>query len=305
MKAKNVFLFLVLLLVALPVYIWAGTQLRANRSPEKAGFRLRDLPLPVNFYRVAAGEFSGLSADFLYLNIAAALGGRGPKTMRDADWDRIQKAFEVATGLDVYFEPTFRAIQAFLTWDAKRPEAAIALLKPVSEQRSWHWLPTFFIGFDYYFFLKDNAEASRYFQQAAERPEGPSLLATLAARLAAETGNAAAGIDFLQRMMATAEDEEERETYRKRIEALEGVQILQNAVALYRRTYGVNPPFLEALLIVGYVTRMPKNPYHPTYFYLNGVVRFDPFPTKGVYEGTTYEREEAPRPSPLLPLPVP
>ena len=112
MKAKNVFLFLVLLLVALPVYIWAGTQLRANRSPEKAGFRLRDLPLPVNFYRVAAGEFSGLSADFLYLDIAAALGGRGSKTLRDVDWDRIQKAFEVATGLDVYFEPTFRAIQA-------------------------------------------------------------------------------------------------------------------------------------------------------------------------------------------------
>ena len=298
MKAKQVFVYLIVLALALPGYIRSAGRLREFRGLRGGGVTMRSLPFPINFYKVAAGEFSGLSADFLYLDIASALGGRDEAARYgDADWDRIEKGFAVAVGLDPYFEPTFRGIQAFLAWNAERPRSAIALLEEVSAKRSWHWLPPFFIAFDHYFFLRDNAEASRYFLQAAEREHAPRLLATLGARLAAETGNARLGIAFLRRMMKTAENDEERATYRKRIEALEGVMLLEEAVERYREDFGCNPPALWALILHRYVSAMPKNPYgYPTYYYRDGVVRFDPFPTQGVAA-----QPKAPRPTPLLP----
>ena len=299
MKAKRFWLCLLALAVVLTAYIGTGLYLREQRKPERAGFKLRDFPFPVDFYRVAAGEFSGLSADFLYLDLAATLGGRATSsTWGKAEWDRVQKGFEVAVGLDPYFEPTFRAIQAFLPMDAKRPREAIALLEEVSAQRFWHWTPTFFIAFDYYFHLRENSTASRYFLEAAQRKDAPSLLATLGARLAVESGNAAMGIDFLRRMMETSKHEDEREIYRQRIAALEGVVVLEQAVARYRADFGRNPPDLWALTLHGYLVKLPKNPYYPQYFYLDGMVNFDPFLEREI---EARKQARGARPSPLLP----
>lgn len=278
MKAKHAFVFLVTLMLLIPVYIFAVQQLQQRRTLEKRGLNLRSLPLPVNFYYVAAGEFAGLIADFLYLDMAATLGGRESAILREDEWDRVEKTFATAVRLDPYFEPTFRAIQAYLPWSAKRPVQANALLEQVSEKRSWHWMPPFFIGFNHYFFLKDNAKASHAFIEAAGREYAPPMLATLGARLAAETGNAAIGINLLQRLMTTTEDPHEKRMFQQRIEALQGLYILEGAIATYRRDYGTNPPFLLALIVSGYLNAMPRNPYHSTFFYKEGIVRFDPFP---------------------------
>ena len=282
MKAKKFLAAVLVLAFTLTVYVWSNGQLRDLRKTGNMGVKVRDFPFPVGFYKAAAGEFSGLSADFLYLDIAATFGGRDAGTLTGADWDRIQKAYAVATGLDPHFEPTFRSLQAYLPWSAERYRETIDLLEPVNEKRTWHWLPTFFIAFDHYFFLRDNAEASRWFLLAAQREKAPPLLATLGARLAAESGNAAMGIDFLQRMMATTEDEKERKKYQNRITALQGVMILEDAVKRYRADFGKNPPELLMLLLHGYLRNMPYNPYYHNFFYLDGVVRFDPFPTRGV-----------------------
>lgn len=282
MNAKKFFVCLLIPALALSVYAWSNIQLRELRKAGNVGVNVRDFPFPVNFYKVAAGEFSGLSADFLYLDIAAVFGGRDSNTLSSEEWDRMQKAFAVGTGLDPWFEPTFRAIQAYLPWSAERYEETIDLLEPVHDKRTWHWLPTFFIGFDHYFFLWNNAEASRWFLLAAQRENASPLLATLGARLAAESGNAAMGIDFLQRMMATAQEESIKKKYRQRITALEGQLILERAVARFRADFGKNPPELLMLVLHGYIPNMPYNPYYANYFYQDGVVRFDPFPTKGI-----------------------
>lgn len=306
MQAKKFLAYLLVLAVAAPVYIGTGLYLREQRKPETAAGKLRDFPFPVEFYKVAAGEFSGLSADFLYLDIASALGGRNAKSLNSGEWDKIQKAFAVANGLDPYFEPVFRTVQAYMTWSAERYEEAIELLEPANEKRTWDWQPAFYIGFDHYFFLKDNAEGSRYFLEAAQRENAPTMLATLGSRLAAESGNAALGIDFLQRMMATAQNDDERKTYQERIEALQGVVALEAAVARYRAELGRNPPDLWALMLHGYIQKMPYNPYYPQYFYRDGVVRFDPFPTRSAaakYPGKA--RKKRPEPPPLLKKNVP
>lgn len=281
MKTKHVFVFLTTLVLVVPVYIFAVQLLQQRRTVEKKALTLRALPFPVDFYYIAAGEFAGLTSDFLYLDMAATLGGRESAALREDEWDRVEKAFATTVRLDPYFEPTFRAIQAYLPWGAKRPIQANALLEQVSEKRSWHWMPPFFIGFNHYFFLKDNAQASQFFIEAAGREHAPPILATLGARLAAESGNAVIGINLLQRLMAATENEHEKILFKRRIAALQGVNILENALAHYRRDYGENPPFLLALIVGGYLRSLPVNPYHSVFFYKDGVVRFDPFPDKG------------------------
>ncbi len=279
MKRKQPIIYIVVFVILLPGYIVAVNMLQQDRTPEQQKLHFRNLPFHEDVYYVTAGEFAGLIADFLYLDIAATLGGRRADLLDEDEWNKVEKIFTTAVRLDPYFEPTFRAIQAYLPWSAKRPLRAITLLEKVSEKRTWHWMPPFYIGFNHYFFLKDNTEASHNFLEAAERENAPPMLATLGARLAAASGNATIGINFLQRLMATTENPQEKRIFKQRIEALQGVDVLEKAIAKYRRDYGVNPPFLLALIITGYLDSLPKNPYHPTYFYKDGVIRFDPFPT--------------------------
>ncbi len=160
MKTKQTLTFVVVLLLLLPGYIVAVNMLHQERTPEQQERDIRNFPFHQDFYYVAAGEFAGLIADFLYLDVAATLGGRRAALLDEDEWDKIEKIFTIAVHLDPYFEPTFRAIQAYLTWSAKRPLRAIALLEKVNEKRTWHWMPPFYIGFNHYFFLKDNWKAS-------------------------------------------------------------------------------------------------------------------------------------------------
>ncbi len=294
MKTKQTLTFVVVLLLLLPGYIVAVNMLHQERTPEQQERDIRNFPFHQDFYYVAAGEFAGLIADFLYLDVAATLGGRRAALLDEDEWDKIEKIFTIAVHLDPYFEPTFRAIQAYLTWSAKRPLRAIALLEKVNEKRTWHWMPPFYIGFNHYFFLKDNWKASHSFMEAAERENAPSIIATLGARLAAASGNAAIGINLLQRLMATTENPQEKRMFKQRIEALQGVYILEEAIAKYRGDYGVNPPFLLVLIITGYLDSLPRNPYHPTYFYKDGVVSFDPFPEESATQNEFSGRFKTP-----------
>ena len=256
------------------------TQLQANRDTGKQSLHIRALPLPPSFYTVLTGEFQGLAADFLYLDIAATLGGREKPNLSTTEWDGLEKMFAVAVTLDPHFTPTFRAVQAYLPWLAKRPEAANRLLTIVSESRNWDWQPPFFIGFNHYFFLNDNKAASIALMDAAKREQAPTALATFGARLAAESGAEDAGIELLTRLLQTKESEFEKKPLQDRIEALRGVKQLKELVARYKAEQGVNPPNLHDLIFLGYVKDLPVNPYYDSYFYQDGVVRFDPFPQK-------------------------
>lgn len=280
MKKKNVLVFLTFFSLLLISHCFLFFQLSQYRTIENRRTTIRVLPLPPSINSILAGEFQGLTADFLYLDIAATLGGREGDNLTDTQWNEVEKMFATAIRLDPYFAPTFRAVQAYLPWLAKRPEHAIQLLMEVDKKRYWDWLPAFFIGFDYYFFLNEFKPASKFFFAAAKHDNAPSLLATLGARLAAETGDDEIGIDFLTRLLETTDNENEKKLFQDRITALQGQKELKTLIARYKTDHNAYPPNLHVLVFLRYTKNLPINPYFHTFFYQDGKVSFFPFSTK-------------------------
>lgn len=268
---------LFLLFILLFSYTTAFIKTKFYRTVQFQQGVVRAPVIPARLAGAFAGEFQGVSSDFLYLEAASALGGIQKQPFTTKQWDGIEKILRVAIALDPNFEPLFRTVQAFLPWGGERPAVAIELLEKVYQERNWHWLVPYFIGFDHYFFLTDPHSASQSFMEASQLPSGPPILATFSARLAAESGSIEAGIEFLLRILESKEEPNERKMISDRINALKGVSIIQTALTAYQGDHQKYPQDLDELVTWKYLRYLPFNPYHDSFYYRGGKVQFDPF----------------------------
>ena len=224
---------------------------------------------------IAAGEFKGIIADYLLLKGSVFLGGRYSTTKED--WEAVYTLFSQSLALDPYFFQTCYYVQAILPWEAKMPERAIELLKISEQHRLWDWQPDFYIGFDYYYFLKDNINGSKYLMEASEKSGASPLLALLGARLAQRGGQTKAGIVFLKTMYENEENENTKKQIKQRIDALEGVLILEKAIEKFVSKFNRSPKKLDELITSEILTALPENPYYGTYDYdhKTGIISYD------------------------------
>ncbi len=254
----------------------AGSALKDVRQDLKTTYSLRTVPVPGPVLGMAAGEFKGIAADYLLMEVGAFLGSR--QEASPEDWERVSTALEQSLMLDPYFQQTYLYVQAFLTWQAKMPEKAVELLKISAQHRPWDWRPPYYIGFDYYFFLKDFDNASRYFLEAGKVEGAPVLLPLLGARFAVKSGRTEVALRLLESMLDDPTLEEtERKEISQRIEAMKGVLYLKAALASYKEKEGRLPDSLEELIEKDIIKKTPSNPYASEYLYdkTTGYVYFD------------------------------
>jgi hypothetical protein len=107
--------------------------------------------IPPVVLKLIAGEFKGLFADYALIEAASIVGQTGKIT--EDQWDTIGHLYKQTMDLDPYFEQSYYLIQGSLPWYAKRYDLAISLLNVSKDHRYWDWQPSFFIGFDYFYFL--------------------------------------------------------------------------------------------------------------------------------------------------------
>jgi hypothetical protein len=228
--------------------------------------------LPVTVLKIIAGEFKGAVADYLLLEIGAFIDAGDERS--DADWDRVTFHFGQCMALDPYFEQTYRMVQAFLPWREKT-EAANALLEKAARNRPWDWYPRFYIGFNYFNFLKDYAKASENIIAASKYENAPSILATLGARLAQKSGQTLAALAFLKSMEHNPDyDEAAKQLIAVRIKVIEGALRLEKAVAAYRQRFGHDIHSLQDLVTSGILKELPQHAESRAYTYSDGKVGF-------------------------------
>ena len=160
--------------------------------------RAEALMVSPTLLKTISGEFKGLWADYLLLKAAAFLGGYRESTTED--WETLYLLFKQSLTLDPWFFTTCYYVQGILAFRKNMGEKSIDLLKISAEHRDWDWQPNFYIGFDYFYFLKDNTKASEYLGEAAKMPGAPPIVATLGARLAQDMGKTEAAISILHFM---------------------------------------------------------------------------------------------------------
>ena len=232
--------------------------------------------LSADALKIIAGEFKGLWADYLLLEIGAFIGSNQKATPED--WIYIRHTFDQCYALDPYFQQTYLFVQGNLPWQPRMVNETIGFLTLSKKHRPWDWYPGNYMAFDYYYFLNDYNRASQEMLEAAKVKNAPVYLAVLGARFAHKSRQNEAAIIILRKMIENEElADSDRSELQQRLTALEGTWLLQKAVDQYREKHQHYPSALEALLHEKLINTIPRNPYADRYFYdsITGRVAFD------------------------------
>jgi len=276
LKQKETVFIWFLLLLGLAAYGAGAMQVQKHRDRLDPTQIVSALQMRPEVLEILSGEFRSLLADYLLLKASVYLGGR--EEASNAKKNAVSTLFRQAANLDPYFFQTCYFVQGYLPWWKGRfVNHAIEALEFFLEHRDWDWQPGFFLGFDHLYFLKEPLSAAGYLMEASKKPKAPTLLGLLGARLSQKGGQTGASIAFLKAMHASTEKEVVRADIERRIAALEGILILDKAIAQFKSLFFGHPPdTLERLVETGILERLPENPWRSdeTYVYENGNIDF-------------------------------
>jgi hypothetical protein len=234
--------------------------------------------LPSSLVKITALEFKGLVSDILFLDSIAFYGGtlnreERPR-LKEWEWQWLDKTLSVSADLDPYFLDPYLFGNATFTWEAGMIKEANDLLAKGIRYRTWDWMLPFFTGFNYFYFLQENEKAAEFLMEASRRPDADPMLASIASKLAYKENKTETSIQFLEEMLQRTDDEMTKQRFRKRIEALRGILLLEQAVANYQKRYHVKPRSFEVLIVKGLIQKVPEDPYGGKFYLdLSGSVK--------------------------------
>lgn len=263
MTARRWFPILFILLL-LPVYFYSLSRTENQRKLLQQDSETSYV-LPSSILKITSLEFDGLASDFLFLKALTfygeTLSRRERPRIKEQEWRWMYDVLNASTDLDPYFSDPYYFANANFTWEAHMVKEANTLLAKGNRYREWDWTIPFFMGFNEFYFLHDNAKASEYFMQGSKRPNAGPLLGKLAVRMAYKGNRTKIAIVFIQETLEKTKDNVTRKELETRLEALRGILTLEQAVKAYQDKYGRLPHGLEELREKGIVVGMPVDPY--------------------------------------------
>ncbi len=242
------------------------------------------LPDPDELKTASLG-YEALTADFLWLK---AIQHMGEKRISSEGYDWIYKALDAVTTLDPQFVAPYVIGGLMLTVVAEKAELSNRLLEKGYIHNPDVWQIPFYLGFNYFYFMKQYKTAARYMSIAAEMDGSPKWLPLLASRLYYQADDPVYALEFLVRMYESTDDERLKERMLVRINELKSAMaavVLQKVVDEYGKRFGRAPTDLKELVRSGLIDRIPEEP-SGGYFFIDkdGMVRSSKLTGKlGVY----------------------
>jgi tetratricopeptide (TPR) repeat protein len=226
--------------------------------------------LPPPILKITTLEFDGLVSDFLFLKSTSFLGSTFERKERpqvkEWEWRWLYNILDASIGLDPYFFDPYYFASANLTWEGGLVREANKLLEKGSRFRDWDWRLPFYLGFNDFYFLHEDEDASKSLMEASRRPGGSPMLASLASKLAFKEGRTENAIIFLGEITKKTDDKELKKYYEKRLEALRDIDLLEKAVGNYRERFRRTPRSLDELSTKGIISKIPKEPFGGIYY---------------------------------------
>lgn len=220
--------------------------------------------------QIIAGEFKGIMADYLTLDVGAQLGtevirdkdGKKRIVFKQIDCRLALKKFQASQILDPSFEHNMILAQGWLPWDCQMVDEIMPILEVYKENRPWDWQPARFLAFNNYYFLNNKAEAGRIFLEAAQKGNAPQYFSILGSRLTMEGGENETGLWFVQSMLKDMDENDPGYiNLSQRYQALQGVQVLLKARDHFQQQSGQELQNLSELVSSGVLLQLPENPY--------------------------------------------
>jgi tetratricopeptide (TPR) repeat protein len=183
------------------------------------------------------------------------------QSLSEEDWQYFIKSIDVVTDLDPYFFDPYLLTEGLLTWEAGKIVDANRLLEKGFKYRKNDWRIPYFIGFNYFYFLKNYENGSEYVMAASRLPGSPSYLPNLAARLAYYGEKSETAILFLREMLGETQDPKLLSSLEIRLLALERAAILEKLVTKFVSEQGRELRTMRELVEKGYIDEIPEDPY--------------------------------------------
>lgn len=247
------------ILLLIPVVKITSKELSRRSIEEKLGY----IPSS-SVLKIASLDHKALFGNWLFFKVMTYYGGKiDPKlsgTGRGIEYYNMYRFLDAASILDPYNIDVYYFTEAVFTWGIGRIKEVNRILERGLKYRTWdHYIP-FFIGFNYFYFLKDYNEASRYLKMVAEMTKS-TFFSSLASRILYEAERTDVAISFLKSMIRDIKKESLRRNLLIRLKALEGVSYLEKAIKDFERLYKRKPKSINELLQIGIISYIPKDPY--------------------------------------------
>jgi hypothetical protein len=227
---------------------------------------LRVLPRGEYLKPVLLG-YHHFAADLLWLRTLQTIGQRSVTSL---EYEWLYHALDVITTLDPRYDYAYQAGGIILTEFAERVDLSNRLYIKGMEANPTVWQLPFYLGYNHFFYLHDDAKAGEYMLRASGLPGRPHFLPFLATRLAAAGGSPEVALDFLGEMLRQTEDVQIKEQIELRIKELiieRDLRMLEDAVQRYTQFAGKPPVNLQQLLTAGLLTAIPGEPFGGEYRY--------------------------------------
>jgi len=259
------FLFIVAYIALIPYF-----KNNMEKNPLKLGYTPQG-----KLYRASLGEFRWITGDYLAFKSITYFGNKKQAVMsrrfKNIEYFNLFQTIEESIMLNPYNEDAYYFAQAAFT-NIGHTKDLNFLLRYAFKYRSWDFQLPFFLGFNNAYFLKNYTKAAHYFKLAAKLT-GSSLFTTLAARYFYEGGKTKLGILFLRYMIKNSRNKSVKSVYRKRLNALIKIAILENAAEKYKTKYGIYPKNLKQLINKNILTKIPIDPYGGTFYIDKGKIK--------------------------------
>ncbi len=267
MIRKSLGVLLVLVLAALHVTLLGKVSAVARSLPKDEG---TSFVVPAPILRITALEFDGLASDALFLKVLVFVGSTMERKDRPRikDWEYrwMYNVLDASSGLDPYFYDPYYFANANLTWDGVMIKETDKLLERGSRSRDWDWRLPFFLGFNEFYFLREDEKASADLMEASRRPGASPLFASLASKLAFKEHRTENAIVFLEHMIEKTDDEAVKKEFETRLDALRSIDQLEKAVGKYRGKFGRVPKSLDELVAKRIIGSVPHDPLGGTFY---------------------------------------
>ena len=252
------------------VFIFAGItgfQFQLDRLHQERGLasiRTTYLPPPHIFKPLTLG-FHLAAADVLWIRSMQIFAEEiGPE-----DSNFLCRIISSIVDLDPRFYIAYIYGGLNLSVFARAPEHSNEILMKGLDQFPDDWQIPFFIGYNYFYELKDFGRAAQYMEIASQRPEHPFWLPAFSARLYAQAGDPQLAVELLYRLVQGTGDEllSERWKYELKTAIVKrDTSQLDRLVEEFSRRKGRIPGTLEELVAVGITQKLPEEPFGGYYY---------------------------------------
>ena len=168
---------------------------------------------PPDRTRIFALGFEPAIADYYWVQILHLVGGSSGDVTRFAQ--PIGDVIDLVTGLDPWVDHPYRFGAIWLTRDVDDVRRANRLLRQAISYHPTDWRNRFYLGYNLFYYLQDNAAAADVLEPAIHMEGAPTYLGPFVARLRADGGDLETSALFLQTLIREAPDEYARAEYLK------------------------------------------------------------------------------------------